>query len=222
MPLERAAHATARSGSDGGGGVCPRAPSGWESDRPPCEPSAVGCVIGSGIGGMNSFEGSHDTLRDRGSERVSPLAIPLIMGNAASGVVAMRHGLRGPVFGVMSACASGTHAIGTAAGMAESGEAPAVVAGGADPASPRRSRADCGSASGSRPGMRKRSCGRVRDPLIGRRLAPCLPTRELEPGSSRARIQVSPLREYLERLLDFATRSRWGKRPIARVEALRA
>ena len=113
-------------------GALALADAGWESDAPPFDPSVVGCVIGSGIGGMNSFESSHDTLRDRGPERVSPLAIPLIMGNAASGLLAMRHGLRGPVFGVMSACASGTHAIGTAARLIESGEAEAVVTGGAE------------------------------------------------------------------------------------------
>ena len=71
-------------------------------------------------------------LRERGPERVSPLAIPLIMGNAAAGLVAMRHGLQGPVFGVMSACASGSHAIGEAMRMIRSGEAQAVVAGGAE------------------------------------------------------------------------------------------
>jgi 3-oxoacyl-[acyl-carrier-protein] synthase II len=105
---------------------------GWDLQEPPCDPAAVGCVIGSGIGGMGTFERSCDELRERGPERVSPLAIPLIMGNAASGVLAMRHGLRGPVFGVMSACASGAHAIGTAARLIESGEAQAVIAGGSE------------------------------------------------------------------------------------------
>jgi 3-oxoacyl-[acyl-carrier-protein] synthase II len=105
---------------------------GWDEGAPPCEPTEAGCVIGSGIGGMNSFESAHDTLRDRGPERVSPLAIPLIMGNAASGLVAMRHGLRGPAFGVMSACASGTHALGVAARAIQAGEAEAMVAGGAE------------------------------------------------------------------------------------------
>jgi 3-oxoacyl-[acyl-carrier-protein] synthase II len=105
---------------------------GWDEGAPPCEPTEAGCVIGSGIGGMNSFESAHDTLRDRGAERVSPLAIPLIMGNAASGLVAMRHGLRGPVFGVMSACASGTHALGVAARAIQAGEAETMVAGGAE------------------------------------------------------------------------------------------
>jgi 3-oxoacyl-[acyl-carrier-protein] synthase II len=71
-------------------------------------------------------------LRVRGPERVSPLTVPLIMGNAASGLVAMRYGLRGPVFGVVSACASGTHAIGEAARMIACGEADAVLAGGAE------------------------------------------------------------------------------------------
>ena len=105
---------------------------GWEAAAPPCDPATAGCVIGSGIGGMGTFERSCDELRDRGPERVSPLAIPLIMGNAASGVLAMRHRLHGPVFGVMSACASGAHAIGTAAQLISCGQAEAVVAGGAE------------------------------------------------------------------------------------------
>jgi 3-oxoacyl-[acyl-carrier-protein] synthase II len=105
---------------------------GWEANGPPIEAPDVGCVIGSGIGGMATFESNCETLLERGPERVSPLAIPLIMGNAAAGVVAMRYGLRGPVFGVMSACASGAHAIGQAARMIRTGEAQAVVAGGAE------------------------------------------------------------------------------------------
>ena len=105
---------------------------GWAESEPPCDPDDAGCVIGTGIGGMASFEHSYETLRERGPERVSPLAIPLIMGNAAAGLVAMRHGLRGPVFGVMSACASGTHAIGAAVRAIQAGEAQAIVTGGAE------------------------------------------------------------------------------------------
>jgi 3-oxoacyl-[acyl-carrier-protein] synthase II len=108
------------------------ADAGWDTNRPDCDPADIGCVIGSGIGGMRTFESQCEVLRDRGPERVSPLAIPLIMGNAAAGLVAMRNELRGPVFGVMSACASGTHAIGEAARMIRSGAARAVVAGGAE------------------------------------------------------------------------------------------
>jgi 3-oxoacyl-[acyl-carrier-protein] synthase II len=105
---------------------------GWEHGEPPADPTTVGCVIGSGIGGIGTLEGSCGVLNERGPERVSPLSVPLMMGNAASGLLAMRHGLRGPVFGVMSACASGAHAIGAAARMIETGEADAVVAGGAE------------------------------------------------------------------------------------------
>ena len=108
------------------------ADAGWDENDPPCESDLIGCVIGTGIGGMGSFENSCEVLRVRGPERVSPLSIPLIMGNAASGLLAMRHGLRGPVFGVMSACASGTHAIGAALRMIQAGDAEAVVTGGAE------------------------------------------------------------------------------------------
>jgi 3-oxoacyl-[acyl-carrier-protein] synthase II len=108
------------------------ADAGWEDGEPPCDPTSVGCVIGSGIGGMSTFEDSCNTLRDRGPERVSPLCIPLLMGNAAAGLLAMRHRARGPVYGVMSACASGAHAIGAAARLIESGEARAVITGGAE------------------------------------------------------------------------------------------
>ena len=108
------------------------ADAGWDEDSPPYDPASVGCVIGSGIGGMSTFEDSCETLRTRGPERVSPLAIPLLMGNAATGLVSMRHGLRGPAFGVMSACASGSYAIGAAARMISTGDADAVVAGGAE------------------------------------------------------------------------------------------
>jgi 3-oxoacyl-[acyl-carrier-protein] synthase II len=108
------------------------ADAGWDADELPVDPTEIGCVVGSGIGGMATFETQCEVLRERGPERVSPLAIPLIMGNAAAGLVAMRHKLRGPVFGVMSACASGTHAIGEAARMIRAGEAKAVVAGGSE------------------------------------------------------------------------------------------
>jgi 3-oxoacyl-[acyl-carrier-protein] synthase II len=113
-------------------GALALADAGWEADAPPCDPAAAGCVIGSGIGGVGSFEGSCGILHDRGPARVPPLTIPLFMGNAASGLLAMNHGLRGPVFAVMSACASGAHAIGEAARMIACGDADAVVTGGAE------------------------------------------------------------------------------------------
>lgn len=110
------------------------AQAGWTGDGPPLDPERIGCVIGTGIGGITSLEWQQGVLRDRGAKAVSPLSVPLLMGNAAAGAVAMRHGLRGPTFGVMSACAAGAHAIGQATRMIESGEADAVVTGGAEAA----------------------------------------------------------------------------------------
>ena len=77
---------------------------GW--DELPYEADRVGSVIGTGIGGIGTLERQHVTLRDQGPERVSPLAIPRLMANAASGVLAMRYGLEGQSFGTVSACAA--------------------------------------------------------------------------------------------------------------------
>ena len=100
----------------------------------PYEPTRVGCVIGTGVGGLDTIEAEHDVLRERGRERVSPLTVPMLMANAAAGVIAMRHDLQGPSFATGSACASGAHAIGTAARMVTHGDVDACVAGGAESA----------------------------------------------------------------------------------------
>jgi 3-oxoacyl-[acyl-carrier-protein] synthase II len=107
------------------------AEAGW-ADGGPYEPERVGCVIGTGIGGIGTIEAQQDVLRDRGAKRVSPLAVPLLMANAGSGMVAMRHGLKGQSYSVASACAAGAHAIGAAARMIQAGDADAVVTGGAE------------------------------------------------------------------------------------------
>jgi 3-oxoacyl-[acyl-carrier-protein] synthase II len=109
------------------------AQAGW-ADEAPHDPERVGVVIGTGIGGLASLTEQQDRLREQGPSAVSPLAVPLMMGNAASAAVAMRHGLHGPSFGVMSACAAGAHALGEAARMIESGDADAVLAGGSESA----------------------------------------------------------------------------------------
>ena len=106
---------------------------GWDPDVP-YDGDRVGCVIGTGVGGLDSLERQHDVLRDRGPKAVSPLSVPLLMGNAAAAQLAMRHRLRGQTYGVVSACAAGAHAIGSATRMIESGEADAVVTGGAESA----------------------------------------------------------------------------------------
>jgi len=104
---------------------------GWDA-RPPYAPERVGCVIGTGIGGLGSLERQHGVLLEKGPRAVSPLAVPQLMGNAAAAAVAMRRGIHGQSFGVMSACAAGAHAIGQAVRMIEAGEADAVVSGGSE------------------------------------------------------------------------------------------
>jgi 3-oxoacyl-[acyl-carrier-protein] synthase II len=104
---------------------------GWP-EQLPYDAARVGCLIGTGIGGLGTMESGHDTLRDRGPDRVSPLSVPLMMTNAAAAVLAMRNGFRGQVYSVGSACAASANAIGAAARMIQYGDADAVVAGGAE------------------------------------------------------------------------------------------
>jgi 3-oxoacyl-[acyl-carrier-protein] synthase II len=107
------------------------AQAGWDGGLP-YDPLRIACVVATGIGGIATVEANHDAMRDRGAERVSPLGIPMYMPNAAPAAVAMRHGLRGQSYGIVSACASGAHALGSAMRMIQYGDADAVVAGGAE------------------------------------------------------------------------------------------
>ena len=87
----------------------------------------VGVIIGSGIGGMHTYETQLRNLFERGPRKVSPFTIPALIGNMCSGLVAIAHGARGPNFGVVSACASGTHALGEASHAIRRGEADILV-----------------------------------------------------------------------------------------------
>ncbi|HEU0019458.1 MAG TPA: beta-ketoacyl-ACP synthase II [Thermoleophilaceae bacterium] len=109
------------------------AQAGW-ADGAPVPPERAGCVIGTGIGGIGTIEDQHDRLRDSGAAAVSPLGVPLLMSNAASGAVAMSHGLKGQCFGTVSACAAGAHAVGAGLRMIQHGDADACVVGGAESA----------------------------------------------------------------------------------------
>jgi 3-oxoacyl-[acyl-carrier-protein] synthase II len=94
----------------------------------------VGVLIGSGIGGMWTYESQLKNLFERGPRKVSPFTIPSLIGNMCSGLVAIDIGARGPNFGVVSACATATHAIGEAMHMIRRGDADVMVAGGAEAA----------------------------------------------------------------------------------------
>ena len=100
----------------------------------PHEAHRVGCVIGTGVGGLPSLEEQQRKLIERGEKAVSPLAVPLMMGNAAAAMVAMRHGLHGHTYGVVSARAAGAHAFGDASRIIRAGDADAVLAGGSEAA----------------------------------------------------------------------------------------
>jgi 3-oxoacyl-[acyl-carrier-protein] synthase II len=98
----------------------------------PYDPYKVGCVIATGIGGLVSLEREQEKLITKGPKAVSPLAVPLMMGNAAAAAVSMRHGLQGHTYAVSSACAAGNNGLGDAARIIQVGDADAVVAGGAE------------------------------------------------------------------------------------------
>jgi 3-oxoacyl-[acyl-carrier-protein] synthase II len=102
---------------------------GWSED-PPYRPEELGCIVGTGIGGLATIETNHTQLAE--GSPVSPLAVPLMMSNAGAAALAMRHELRGPVYGVVSACAAGAHAIGSAARAIACGDAAAIVTGGSE------------------------------------------------------------------------------------------
>lgn len=104
---------------------------GWEAGLP-CDGDRIGCIIGTGVGGIGTIEEQHDVLREKGREALSPLGIPLMMANAASGVVAMHHGLRGECYGTVSACAAGAHAVGTGMRLVRDGYADACLVGGSE------------------------------------------------------------------------------------------
>jgi 3-oxoacyl-[acyl-carrier-protein] synthase II len=113
---------------------------GWDGGLP-YEATEVGSIVGTGIGGIGTIEANDLELFQDGPKHVSPLAVPLMMGNAAAAAVSMHHGLRGPCFGTVSACSSGADAIGTAMRAIRCGDATAVVTGGAEAALTPLSRA---------------------------------------------------------------------------------
>ena len=96
------------------------------------DPMRVGIIFGSAIGGFLGIMEQHDILRDRGPDRVSPSFLPNVLVDTASGQIAISLGIKGPNYAVVSACATGSHAIGEAAELIKRGDADAVIAGGVE------------------------------------------------------------------------------------------
>jgi len=98
------------------------------------EPERFGVYVGAGIGGMATFVENVNLLSDRGPSRVSPHFIPNMIANMAAAHVAMRHNLQGPCLPIVTACATGTNAIGEAYRAIAAGQADAIIAGGTEAA----------------------------------------------------------------------------------------
>jgi 3-oxoacyl-[acyl-carrier-protein] synthase II len=94
--------------------------------------SRFGVLIGSGIGGITTLLDTHKTLLDKGPDRVSPFFIPMMIVNMASGLVSMRFGAKGPNSAVVTACATGNHAIGDSFKIIQRGDADLMIAGGSE------------------------------------------------------------------------------------------
>jgi 3-oxoacyl-[acyl-carrier-protein] synthase II len=104
--------------------------SGLDLDAIDSERLAV--VVGSGVGGLSTIEREHEKLMEKGPNRVSPFLIPMIIGNIAAGSIAIKYGAKGKCTSVVTACATGTNAIGDAFHMIQDGRADIIIAGGAE------------------------------------------------------------------------------------------
>ena len=96
------------------------------------EATRIGCVIGSGIGGLPLIESTHAEYSSRGPRRISPFFVPASIINMTSGHVSMRYGFKGPNIAIVTACTTGLHCIGEAGRMIEYGDADVMVAGGSE------------------------------------------------------------------------------------------
>ena len=96
------------------------------------DPDRIGVMVGSGIGGLPMIEDTYRDFMERGARRISPFFVPSSIINMISGHLSIQYGFRGPNLAVVTACTTGLHAIGLAARLIESGDADAMVAGGAE------------------------------------------------------------------------------------------
>lgn len=98
------------------------------------DPDRFSVLFGTGIGGINTFETEHKKLMEKGPRRVSPLFIPMMISNMAAGMIAIRHDCRATAMPIVTACASGSNAIGEAMRLIRHGYADAVITGGTEAA----------------------------------------------------------------------------------------
>jgi 3-oxoacyl-[acyl-carrier-protein] synthase II len=101
-------------------------------DHPVGDTDRLGVIVGSGIGGLKSFEEQHDVYRERGVGKISPFFIPMFIADIAAGVVSMQFNARGPNYATVSACSTSAHAIGDAFRTIQYGDADVMISGGAE------------------------------------------------------------------------------------------
>jgi 3-oxoacyl-[acyl-carrier-protein] synthase II len=109
------------------------ADSGWKPQDDEAR-ERTGVMIGSGIGGLETLYETAVTLKDQGPRRISPFSLPAMLINLASGLVSIKYGFKGPNHSVVTACATGTHAIGDSMRLIRNGDADVMVCGGAEAA----------------------------------------------------------------------------------------
>src|SRR6478609_2023760 len=96
------------------------------------DPERTGVIIGSGIGGLKTFEEQHDVYRERGQSKISAFFIPMFISDIAAGLVSMRFNAKGPNYATISACATSAHAIGDAYRTIQYGDADVMITGGSE------------------------------------------------------------------------------------------
>ncbi|MGH9132756.1 MAG: beta-ketoacyl-[acyl-carrier-protein] synthase family protein [Ilumatobacteraceae bacterium] len=115
-----------------------------QSGRPAVEPSRIGTIFGTGVGGIQTLEEQIAIRLEKGERRVSPFLVPMMMANATGASISMRFGFNGPNETICTACAAGTHAIGYGARLIAWGLADAVITGGTEAAATATSMAGFG------------------------------------------------------------------------------
>jgi 3-oxoacyl-[acyl-carrier-protein] synthase II len=105
---------------------------GLDDGLGPADPNRVGVIIGSGIGGIATFEQQAQVMLEKGPRRVSPFFVPMFIPDMAAGLVSMRFGARGPNYATVSACASSAHALGNSFRIIQGGDADVMITGGTE------------------------------------------------------------------------------------------